>query len=508
VAAQRDIENRIPITGALMLATLMNTLDSTIANVALPHMRGSVSASQDQITWVLTSYIIATALMTPLSGWLSQKIGRKRMLLFSISGFTLASMLCGIATTLPELVAFRLLQGIAGASLMPLSQTVMLDIFPMPMIPRVMSLWSAAVILGPIVGPGLGGWITENLSWRWVFYINLPIGILATLGVYTFMESDAGGRQRPFDFLGFGALVAFLAGFQAVMDRGPTHDWFESREIWIEMAIAAAGLWVFAIQTATAKNPFFHRDLAKDANYVGTTIFSIFVGALLFSTTALLPSFMQQLLGYSALQSGIATMPRGLGSLISFLAVPMLIVRLGARAVLLIGVALCVVALWMMGQFDLMMTPAPIMISGFIQGAGVGLLFAPLNALAYTTLDPSHRVEGTIVATMARSIGSSAGISLVQAMAVREGASAHSTLAGYIDPANPVIRYALPSWMDPSTTQGLEALNGEVTRQGAMIGYVNVFSWMALLTLLLVPLVLLLRPAPAVAPQRADAHVE
>ena len=206
-ASQRDIDNRHPITGALMLATLMNTLDSTIANVALPHMQGSVSAAQDQITWVLTSYIIATAIMTPLSGWLSQKIGRKRMFLISIAGFTVASMLCGIATSLPEIVIFRLLQGIAGASMMPLSQTVMLDIYPQRQIPRVMAIWSAAVILGPIIGPTLGGWLTENFSWRWVFYINVPIGILAFLGIWTFMDRDDGGRQRPFDFLGFGALV-------------------------------------------------------------------------------------------------------------------------------------------------------------------------------------------------------------------------------------------------------------------------------------------------------------
>src|SRR5512143_2741855 len=222
----QDTANRWPITISIMLATVMNSLDTTIANVALPHIQGSVSAAQDQITWVLTSYIIATAIMTPLSGWLSEKIGRKRMLLISVAGFTAASMLCGIATSLPEIVLYRLLQGIAGASLMPLSQAVMLDIYPQRMIPRVMSIWSAAVIMGPIVGPTVGGWITENLTWRWVFYINLPIGILATLGLYTFMENDPGGRQRPFDFLGFGALVAFALGAQIMMDRGPGRDWF------------------------------------------------------------------------------------------------------------------------------------------------------------------------------------------------------------------------------------------------------------------------------------------
>src|SRR5580698_1465058 len=201
MASAQDIKNRVPITAALMLAALMNTLDTTIANVALPHMQGSLSASADQIFWVLTSYIIATAIMTPLAGWLSLRFGRKPMFLISISAFTIASMLCGVATSLEEMVVFRLLQGLAGASLMPLSQTVMLDIYPPAMIPRVMSIWSAAVILGPIIGPALGGWLTESYSWRWVFYINVPIGILAFLGIWTFMDRDDGGRERPFDFV-------------------------------------------------------------------------------------------------------------------------------------------------------------------------------------------------------------------------------------------------------------------------------------------------------------------
>ncbi|HEY5289906.1 MAG TPA: DHA2 family efflux MFS transporter permease subunit, partial [Caulobacteraceae bacterium] len=264
MVSRRDIENRRPITAALMLATLMITLDSTIANVALPHIQGSVSAAQDQITWVLTSYIIAAAIMTPLSGWLALKIGRKRLFLISIAGFTLASMLCGIATSLPEIVIFRLIQGIAGASTMPLSQSVMLDIFPQRQIPTVMAIWSAAVILGPILGPVLGGWLTEAYTWRWVFYINVPIGIVAYLGLQLFMEDDPGGRQRPFDFLGFGALITFIGAFQLLLDRGPGQDWFDSKEIWFEAAAALIGLWVFLIQTFTAREPFFHRDLVKD----------------------------------------------------------------------------------------------------------------------------------------------------------------------------------------------------------------------------------------------------
>ncbi len=496
MADHRDVANRIPITGALMLATLMYTIDSTVANVALPHIQGSVSASQDESTWVLTSYIVATAIMTPLSGWLSQKIGRKKMFLFSIAGFTVASVLCGIATSLPEIVAFRLIQGLAGASLMPLSQASMLDMYPPQMIPRVMSIWSAAVILGPIAGPTLGGWLTEDLSWRWVFYINVPIGILAFLGIWSFMADDPGGRERPFDFLGFVALITFVLGFQVMVDRGPRNDWFESAETWTELVIAIIGLWVFAIQTATAEHPFFHRDLAKDGNYVGTTLFGMFVGVLLFSTSALLPSFMQNLLGYTPLQSGVASMWRGVGSLIAFLAVPALVPRIGARTVLLVGIVVSAYALWLMGQFDLSMTARPIEVSGFIQGLGTGLLFAPLNVLAYAKLSPVHRTEGTIVATMARSLGSSAGISLVQAMLIRDAAAAHSGLTEHITEADPVLRWSLPPMFDLHASSGLMALNGEITRQGTMISYDAVFGGLAVITLLMAPPLLLLKPPP------------
>ncbi|HUZ13876.1 MAG TPA: MDR family MFS transporter [Caulobacteraceae bacterium] len=493
MASAADIANRVPITAALMLATLMNTLDSTIVNVALPHMRGSLGASQDQITWALTSYIIAAAIMTPLAGWLSLKIGRKPMLLGSIAAFTLASMACGIATNLPEMVLFRFIQGIAGASLMPLSQTVMLDLFPMRLIPQVMSVWSAAVIMGPILGPALGGWLTESFSWRWCFYINLPVGILAFTGLSTFMSRDRGGQQRPFDFLGFGALVAFVGAFQLMMDRGPGQDWFDSAEIWTYAVIAMVGFYVFILQSMTSANPFFHRDLAKDRNFVACTIFGIFVGALLFSTSALLPTFMQGLLGYSALQSGYVSMPRGIGSLIAFLLVPYLINLIGPRRVLVLGIGLCGAALWQMAHFDLDMTAGPLVTSGLTQGLGIGMLFAPLNVLAYATLAPQHRTEGTIVNTIARSLGSATGISVLEASLVRFTAVGHQVLAGGIVGGDPVVRSGLPKIMDPSTPLGLQLLNGEVTRQATMLGYDTIFAWMALATLLLFPLLLIMR---------------
>lgn len=499
MASAQDIRNRIPITGALMLATLMNTLDSTIANVALPHIQGSVSAAQDQVTWVLTSYILATAIMTPLSGWLSEKIGRKRMFLYSIAGFTVASILCGTATSLPQIVVYRLLQGIAGASMMPLSQAVLLDVYPQRMVPRVMSLWSAAVILGPIAGPTLGGWLTESFSWRWVFYINVPIGILAFLGVYTFMARDDGGRERPFDFVGFGGLALFIGAFQLMVDRGPSQDWFDSREILIEAALMAAGLYVFITQTLTAEHPFFHRDLAKDGNYLGSVVFGFFVGVLLFSTNALLPLLTQNLLGYSALQSGWISVPRGVGSLIAFLSVPLLVSRIGARTTLFMGILLSILGLWQMSLFELSMTSQPIKIAGFIQGVGTGLMFAPLSTLGYATLHPSHRTEGTVLATMARALGSSLGISIIQAILTNDTVLARSRLTQTIAVGDPTIAAALPPILNPATPEGLQVLSGEISRRAAMIGYDNIFSWMAMAVFLLLPLLLLMKSAAPTA---------
>jgi len=508
MASPKDIANRWPITAALMLATLMNTLDSTIANVALPHIQGSVSAAQDQVTWVLTSYIIAAALMTPLSGWMALRIGRRRMFLMSIFGFTVTSMLCGIATSLPEIVIFRFLQGIAGASMMPLSQNVMLDIFPPERLPTVMALWSSAIMVGPIMGPVLGGWLTENLTWRWVFYINLPIGILAYLGLYLYMENDEGGQQRPFDFLGFGALVMFILGLQLMLDRGPSQDWFSSREIWIEGAIALVGIWVFTVQTMTAEHPFFHRDLIKDANFVTTTVFGFFTACLMFSASALLPSMMQGLMGYTALQSGNASVTRGLGSLAAFITIPLLLRRFGPHRVLLVGLSISVIAYWQMAHFDLSMTAGPIMLSGLLLGLGSGMMFTPTTTLAYATLSPVHRTEGTIVSTIARNLGSAVGISALSAGVINQTAVAHAALAGHLDPTDPTLRAGLPAMMvpgDPSNPASSMMLNGEVTRQAGMIAYDQAFSWVILLVLCMVPMLLILRSPKQPAPTSFEA---
>jgi DHA2 family multidrug resistance protein len=508
MTTEHDARNRWPITISIMLATVMNSLDTTIANVALPHIQGSVSASPEQITWVLTSYIVSAAIMTPLSGWLADRIGRKRMFLISIGGFTVASMLCGIATSLPEIVLFRVLQGVFGAALIPLSQAVLLDINPPEKHGQAMAIWGAGAILGPILGPALGGYFTENFSWRWCFYINLPIGILAFLGVFLFISHDRETRAKRFDFLGFGMLTLFIAAFQMVLDRGPSQDWFHSTEIWTETLLAIVGLWVFVVHTMTTDHPFFDKALMRDRNFVTASIFGFFVGILLFSTMALLPPMMQTLMGYPVLTSGLVSMPRGVGSFVAMFFVGRLIGKVDTRLILFVGLLISCVALMQMMNFDLSMSVWPFVTSGIIQGLGVGLLFVPLSTLAFATVPPHLRPEGSSVYTLVRNLGSSVGISIMNALVVANTQTMHDSLAAQVVPSDAVVHATLPRMFDPATAAGITALNGEVTRQASMVAYVDDFRLMFIITIACMPMLLLMRKPRPVGGEPLHAIVD
>lgn len=503
----QDAANRVPITISIMLATLMTSLDTTIANVALPHMQGSVSASSDQITWVLTSYIVASAIMTPLAGWLSGRVGRKRMFLISISTFTVASMLCGIATSLPEIVIFRLLQGIGGAALIPLSQSILLDINPPEKHGQAMAVWGAGAIVGPVLGPAIGGYLTDHLSWRWCFFINLPVGIIALLGVWLFISHDRKPSSKPFDFIGFGMITTFVASFQLMLDRGQGEDWFHSKEIWIEATVSAVSLWIFIVHTAYAKHPFFDRALAKDRNFLTACILGFFVGILLFSTMALTPPMMQNLLGYPVVTAGLVSMPRGIGSFAAMFIVGQLIGRFDTRLILAVGMALSAVALYQMIGFDLSMTAKPMIISGIIQGLGTGLIFVPLSTLAFATIPPHLRAEGSSVYTLIRSMGGAIGISIMQVLLVINNSAMHGSQAAQIDPSNPIVHQGLGQAL--KSTSGLVALNGEITRQGAMVAYDDAFKMMFIVTLACMPMLLLMRgPKRKASQEDLNAAVE
>jgi DHA2 family multidrug resistance protein len=507
MTSKESVATRVVATGGLMLATLMNMLDTTIANVALPHVQGSLSASQDQITWVLTSYVVATAMMAPLTNWLSQKLGRKRLFLMSIAAFVAVSVLCGLATSLPEMVVFRLLQGFAGAAMMPLSQAAIFDLWPQETIPKVMAVWSAVVTVAPILGPTLGGWLTESYSWRWCFYINVPIGAVGFAAVYAAWKVQAEPPSRPFDGLGFAALILFTVGAQLMADRGPGKDWFDSPEICVEAVLALCGAYIFIMQMLTSRHPFVHRDILADRNFMSCTVFNVVMSGTLLSTSALLPTLMQNLLGYSALQSGIASAPRGLGSVVALAFTPWMATRFGVRQTIGVGVLLSGLALWRMGHFDLSMTTREIALAGFIQGFGQGMVFNPMSVLSFATLRPVHRTEAAVFGNTIRTLGGSLGIAGLQALLTRQSAAAHEQLAAHIASSDPMIRWTLPHAFD-AAAGGLQAVNAEVTRQAAMIGYDAAFGYMSLATLLLLPLLFVMRAGDRRRSELIEIHAE
>ena len=486
--------NRAIITASVMLATVMNSLDTTIANVALPNMQGSVSASADQITWVLTSYIVAAAIMTPMTGWLAGRFGRKTVFMISIVGFTFTSALCGAATTLGQIVGFRLLQGLFGAALIPLSQAVLMDIYPVEEQGSAMAMWGMGALLGPIIGPALGGWLTDNFSWRWVFYINLPFGVLAFLGVSGFIHDQKSADPVPMDLLGFGLLGTAIGAFQLLLDRGEGQAWFESTEIWIETIVAGLSAFLFVIHTLTADRPFLPRALFKDRNFVSATLVGFFIGILLYSTLALLPPMMEILLGYPVVTTGIVTAPRGIGSWLAMFMVGRLVNRFDARLIIVVGLLVSAVSLTGMSHFNLDMGSNLIVWTGILQGFGIGLVFVPLTILAFGTLTPFYRADGAGVFTLARNLGSSVGISIMQALHTENTQTVHARLTESLRPDNPLIQ-TLKAPFSLTAQAGIAALDNEVSRQASMVAYIDDFKLMAGVALLLIPPLFLMRTA-------------
>ena len=483
------------ITLSVMLASIMQALDNTIANVALPRIQGSLSATQDQMTWVLTSYIIAAAIMTPLSGWLAGQVGRKRVFLFSVVGFTVASALCGLAGTLPEIVLARLLQGLCGAALIPMSQAVLLDINPPKEHAKAMAIWVMAVTIGPILGPALGGWLTENYNWRWVFYINVPFGILAFLGILSFMP-ETQRRKSRFDFFGFTALSLAIGAFQLMLDRGQLKDWFASSEIWVEAIVAGLAFYLFVVHMlTTTKAPFISPAMFKDRNFVTGNFFIFVVGVVLFATLALLPPLLQDLLNYPVVLAGLVTAPRGFGTLAAMLIVGRLMGRIDTRIIIATGFALTAFSLWQMTGFYLQMGTASVVWSGLAQGLGTGFVYVPLAAITFATLSPQFRNEGTAVFSLIRNIGSSVGISVVTTLLTRNTQAMHSRLAEQVTPFSDVMHAQAPDAF--TSASGLAALNATVSSQATMIAYNDDFKLMMVLTLCAVPLVGLLRRGAA-----------
>ncbi len=462
-----------------MLASIMSSLDTTIANVALPRIQGSVSATQDQMAWVLTSYIVAAV------------------------GFTVASMLCGVAQSLPQIVLARLVQGLCGAALVPLSQAVLLDINPPARHARAMAVWVMGVTLGPIIGPALGGWLTENYNWRWVFYINVPFGILAFLGILSSL-AEATIRKSRFDFFGFTALSVGVAAFQIMLDRGQLKDWFSSTEIWIEATVSAVAFYLFVIHMlTTTRQRFVSPALFKDRNFLTGNVFIFIVGAVLFATLALLPPLLQDLLNYPVVTTGLVTAPRGVGTLVAMFIVGRMMGKVDTRLIIGTGFALTAVSSWQMTGFDLQMDSAMVVWSGLSQGLGTGFVYVPLAAAAFATLTPALRNEGTAIFSLTRNLGSSIGISVVNTLLTRNTQIMHATLGEHVTRYSPALRAQLGD--GPPSLHTLAGLNATVTEQASMIAYNNDFKLMMVLSLAAIPLVFLLRKARGSA---EPVHIE
>lgn len=497
--------SRGPITLGIMLATVMGALDTTIVNVALPHMLASLSASPEQITWVITSYIVATAVTTPISGWLAARVGLKPMLLISIVGFTATSILCGIATSLPEMVLFRVLQGVFAAPVMPLGQAVLLNINPPERFGRAMALFTMAAVVAPVVGPVVGGYLTDDLSWRWCFYINLPTGIGAFLLLWIFLPKEATAPRR-FDFLGYGSLAVAVATFQLMLDRGPSQDWFASTEIWTWTLIAAAAFWIYVTHSLTAREPLFPPALIRDRNFVTATIFGFFFSVLMFSSLTLMPLMMQGVLGYSVLHSGVLSMPRGVVMLLILQIIGRFDAVIDRRLLVAFGLSLIVFGFWEMTKFDLSMTGREIVWATVLQGVGQGILFVPLATLSFATIDPSLRADASAMSNLLRNLGGSVGIAITQAVTATNSQAMHASLAAHVRPDDPVFRAGLPPYLSPDTVPGALALDAEITRQATMVAYVNDFRLLVVIGLLCIPLVLLLRQPRGTSAANAAAE--
>ncbi len=494
VPSAAPVANRGAITACVILAVIMQALDTTIANVALPYIQGSVSASQDQINWVLTSYIVAAAIMTPPSGWLAARFGRKRILLVSTAGFVVASILCGLAQSLVEIVLFRLLQGFFGAALVPLAQSILLDIYTPEERGGAMALFGVSVMVGPVLGPVIGGWLTDNISWRWVFYINLPLGLLAFAGITAFVTETKLDRGRALDWLGFGALSVSIAALQLCLDRGEQLDWFGSGEVLIEAIVAASAFYVFLVHTFTAQRPFVNPSLFRDRNFTTGMLFIFVVGITYLASLALMTPYLQTLMGYPVVTAGIVMGPRGVGTMACMFIAGKLIGRVDIRLLLGIGLGLTAWALYDMTGWTPDVSQWTIVSTGFIQGAGLGFLFVPLTTVTFSTLPAEKRGDGTGLYNLSRNIGSAVGISAVSALLTQNTQANHAEIGSFITPYNRLLQAAPHVW-DPLTLAGRSALNDMVTLQATVIAYIDDFKLMMLLCLGAVPLLLLFRRA-------------
>ncbi|MFA6408749.1 MAG: DHA2 family efflux MFS transporter permease subunit [Gammaproteobacteria bacterium] len=482
------------VTIAVMSAAFMQVLDTTIVNVALPHMRSSLGATPDQISWALTCYLVASGICMPLTGYFSDRLGRKNYLLWCIGGFVVASALCGTSQSLTEIILYRVLQGIFGAGLVPLSQTILIDTFPPKALGKAMAIWGAGIMLGPILGPTLGGYLTEVSSWRWTFYVNVPMGIAAFLLAWNVI-SETPKKDRRMDWLGLVLLFLGVGGTQYFLDRGNREDWFSATNIKIAATLAFIGLTGFIVRELKhQKKAFFDIRIFKNRNFAVSSIILLMLGLGLFGTMVIQPMFLEEQLGYPVLTTGLAISPRGLASMVSMILVSKLIARFDPRLLIAVGTILGAIGMWIGTFYSLDVSMSWIIWPSLLQGLGIGLIFAPLTAVAFATLPETAKTEAAGLFSLIRTMGSSIGIAIILTLFSRHSQTAWNHLSGFINPYNPIyINYLATLHLSITDPKAIQLVASEVGRQAQMLAFINVFTFIAWNFLTTLPLLLLLK---------------
>ncbi len=497
------------LMAAVMGVSICQFLDMTIANVALPHMRTSLGASMESISWVLTSFIIAGVLVLPLTGWLSDRLGSRNLFIGATIMFVLSSMACGAATSLTQMVFFRAIQGMASAFIGPMSQTIMFDINRPSKQAQAMSIWGMVVMIGPISGPFIGGFLTETLNWRWVFYVNLPIGIPALIVLWWLLPSRPVVR-RQLDVFGATILGLSLGALQLMLDRGQSKDWFDSWEIVIELLFALSAFWVFLVHTKSVRHPLFEKAMVVDPNFLMGLMFMMILGVANVALSSVLPTMYQSVYGYDVMDTGMLMAPRGCGVFLTMLITNRLMGKVDSRILISVGYLIAALSLWTMTRWSLDMGRDQILISGFIQGLGLGFVFVPVNLIAFATLSAKYRTDGTTMMTLFRNLGSSFGISVIVTILSKNIQVSHSDIAANITSFNvPAVDPASVGAMFGSLGGGMLAiLDGEVNRQAAMVAYLDNFYMLFWLMLCFVPLSWVLKKPKAIMGLEQPVHTE
>jgi DHA2 family multidrug resistance protein len=485
------VPHRTLITLCVMMGNLMQSLDASIANVSLPYMQGTLSTSAEEITWVLTSYVIAAAIMTAPVGWMAVRFGRKNLHVVCMSGFVVASMLCGMADTLEQMVVFRFLQGMCGAALVPLSQATMLDIYPFERRAQAMAIFGMGVMVGPITGPTLGGYLTEMYNWRYVFYVNLPFGILAVTGLLIFLPKAAPRTELRFDWTGFAVLAMGVAALQLMLDRGQNLDWFSSREIIIEAVLAGLGIYLFVVHMFTAQRPFLPPGLFKDRNFVCGVSMVFCTATVMLASSALMAPYLESLAGYPVETAGLSMAPRGIGTIIGMQLASRLANVIDHRKLMACGLLTLGFALNSMSYWTPDVSQHQMILTFILQGFSIGFVFNPMTVVAFTTLPASLRGYATSLQSLCRNLGQAVGVSITSLMLVRSAQTSHADIAGGITPFDRVLQAGdtTSHMLDPATRHGAAVLDAMINHQAQIIAFNNDFR---LMTFVVVPPLLLL----------------